>query len=75
VIGVSKRVFFLLMRCLVRMRERSCLLLVQRNKELCEREQEGREGGSERDLRRDGRERSGIYRGKGEGRRSTGNLF
>jgi len=57
------------------MRERSCLLLVQRNKELCEREQEEREGGSERDLRRDGRERSGIYRGKGEGRRSTGNLF
>lgn len=70
-IGVRKRVFFLLVRCLVGMRERSCLLLVQRNKELCEREQ----GGRERDLRRDGRERSGIYREKGEGRRSTGNLF
>lgn len=46
-IGVRKRVFFLLVRCLVGMRERSCLLLVQRNKELCEREQGGREGGSE----------------------------
>lgn len=43
-IGVRWRVFFLFVRCLDGMRERSCLLLVQRNKELCERERE--EGGS-----------------------------
>jgi hypothetical protein len=43
VIGVRRRVFFLLVRYLVGMRVRSCLRLVQRNKELCERDQEGRE--------------------------------